>query len=169
MNVIGHTEVHHNPDSWEGWYWGATHHWGHSLRVGQSDSYGTVEDCLQNCDMIVFWSANPEATSGAYGAFEGTVRRKWLAERLTGRALYDFAAAEAQALGWVLNMDLSGHRISEFPHEAHYGGPMAEIDFTPTGGPLWVLEIHIRHPQLPFGAFFEDMLLDDSHFTALAA
>ncbi|MGE5540595.1 MAG: molybdopterin-dependent oxidoreductase [Gemmatimonas sp.] len=78
MNVIGHTEVHHNPDSWEGWYWGATHHWGHSLRVGQSDSYGTVEDCLQNCEMIVFWSANPEATSGAYGAFEGTVRRKWL-------------------------------------------------------------------------------------------
>jgi trimethylamine-N-oxide reductase (cytochrome c) len=78
MNVIGHTEVHHNPDSWEGWYWGATHHWGHSLRVGQSDSYGTVEDCLKNCEMIVFWSANPEATSGAYGAFEGTVRRKWL-------------------------------------------------------------------------------------------
>lgn len=80
MNVIGHTEVHHNPDSWEGWYWGATHHWGHSLRVGQSDSYGTVEDCLQNCEMIVFWSANPEATSGAYGAFEGTIRRKWLKE-----------------------------------------------------------------------------------------
>jgi len=78
MNAIGHTEIHHNPDSWEGWYWGATHHWGHSLRVGQSDSYGTVEDCLQNCDMIVFWSANPEATSGAYGAFEGTVRRQWL-------------------------------------------------------------------------------------------
>ena len=78
MNAIGHTEVHHNPDSWEGWYWGASHHWGHSLRVGQSDSYGTVEDCLQNCDMIVFWSANPEATSGAYGAFEGTVRRQWL-------------------------------------------------------------------------------------------
>jgi trimethylamine-N-oxide reductase (cytochrome c) len=78
MNAIGHTEVHHNPDSWEGWYWGASHHWGHSLRVGQSDSYGTVEDCLQNCEMIVFWSANPEATSGAYGAFEGTVRRQWL-------------------------------------------------------------------------------------------
>ncbi len=22
MNAIGTTEVHHNPDSWEGWYWG---------------------------------------------------------------------------------------------------------------------------------------------------
>ena len=80
MNLIGHTEVHHNPDSWEGWYWGAVHHWGHSLRVGQSETYGTVEDCLQNCDMIVHWSSNPEATSGAYGAYEGTIRRQWLKE-----------------------------------------------------------------------------------------
>ncbi|HXS41143.1 MAG TPA: molybdopterin-dependent oxidoreductase, partial [Stellaceae bacterium] len=43
-NAVGHTAVHHNPDSWEGWYWGAVHHWGHSLRVGQSETYGTVED-----------------------------------------------------------------------------------------------------------------------------
>jgi hypothetical protein len=77
-NAVGHTAVHHNPDSWEGWYWGAVHHWGHSLRVGQSETYGTVEDCLQNCDMIVFWSADPETTSGSYGAQEGTVRRQWL-------------------------------------------------------------------------------------------
>ena len=80
MNLIGHTEVHHNPDSWEGWYWGAAHHWGGSMRVGQSETYGTVEDCLQNAEMVVFWSSNPEATSGAYGAFEGTIRRQWLAE-----------------------------------------------------------------------------------------
>jgi trimethylamine-N-oxide reductase (cytochrome c) len=77
-NAVGHTAVHHNPDSWEGWYWGAVHHWGHSLRVGQSETYGTVEDCLQNCDMIVFWAADPETTSGSYGAQEGTVRRQWL-------------------------------------------------------------------------------------------
>ncbi len=77
-NAVGHTAVHHNPDSWEGWYWGAVHHWGYSLRVGQSETYGTVEDCLQNCDMIVFWSADPETTSGSYGAQEGTVRRQWL-------------------------------------------------------------------------------------------
>ena len=72
------TRVHHNPDSWEGWYWGAVHHWGHTLRVGQSETYGTVEDCLQNADMIVFWAADPETTSGSYGAQEGTVRRQWL-------------------------------------------------------------------------------------------
>lgn len=92
------------------------------------------------------------------------VRKKWEAEKATGRALYAFAVAEARRMGWELNMDLSGHRISEFPHEAHYAGPMADVDFAPAAGPLWVLEIHIRHPTEKYGAFYEDMLLDDSYF-----
>ena len=58
-NAVGMTEVHHNPDSWEGWYWGAAHHWGGSLRVGQCESYGTVEDCLKDAEMMVLWSSNP--------------------------------------------------------------------------------------------------------------
>ena len=77
-NAVGMTEVHHNPDSWEGWYWGAIHHWGQSMRVGQCETYGTVEDCLKEAEMVVFWSSNPESNSGAYGALEGTVRRQWL-------------------------------------------------------------------------------------------
>jgi len=80
FNSIGYTPVVHNPDSWEGWFWGAMHHWGHSMRLGAPESYGTVEDCLKHCEMVVFWSSDPEATSGVYGAFEGTVRRQWLKE-----------------------------------------------------------------------------------------
>jgi trimethylamine-N-oxide reductase (cytochrome c) len=80
FNSIGFTPVVHNPDSWEGWYWGAMHHWGQSSHLGAPETYGTVEDCLQNCEMVVFWSSDPEATSGVYGAFEGTVRRQWLQE-----------------------------------------------------------------------------------------
>ena len=76
-NAIGHTPVFHNPESWEGWYWGAMHHWGHSMRCGLGDPYGTVEDCLKNAEMIVFWSSDPEATGGVYGSMEGTVRRQW--------------------------------------------------------------------------------------------
>ena len=83
-NAVGMTRIHHNPDSWEGWYWGAVHHWGHTLRVGQSETYGTVEDCLQNCDMVVFWAADPESTSGSYGAQEGTMRRQWLKDPKLG-------------------------------------------------------------------------------------
>ncbi len=80
MNSIGSSQTIHNPDSWEGWYWGAMHHWGNSMRNGASDTYGTVEDCLKECELIVFWSSDPESTSGVYGAFEGTVRRQWAKE-----------------------------------------------------------------------------------------
>lgn len=91
------------------------------------------------------------------------VRRKWLDEGATGRALYTYAVACAEARGWVLNMDLSGHRLADFPHAAIHEGPLAEVDFTPSRL-LWVLEIHIRHPSEAYGAFFEDLLLEDAYF-----
>ncbi len=80
FNNVGWTPVAHNPDSWEGWYWGAAHHWGQSARNGGGETYNTVEDLLQNCEMVVFWSSDPEATSGVYGAHDGTIRRRWLNE-----------------------------------------------------------------------------------------
>jgi hypothetical protein len=91
------------------------------------------------------------------------VRKKWASTGLNGRALYEFAIEEAKRMGWELNMDLSGHRLSDFPHAAYYDGPLANIDFRPEPL-LWVLEIHIRDPQMRYGAFFEDMLLADSYF-----
>lgn len=91
------------------------------------------------------------------------VRKKWESTGMSGKQLYDFAIEEAKTMGWELNMDLSGHRLSDFPHEAIYPGPLAEVDFKPS--PLiWVLEIHIRHPSAGYGAFFEDMLLGDEYF-----
>ncbi|NTV73042.1 MAG: molybdopterin-dependent oxidoreductase [Holophaga sp.] len=80
FNALGFTPVVHNPDSWEGWYWGATHHWGQTSRNGGGETYNTVEDCLKHCEMIVFWSSDPEATSGVYGAGDGTIRRQWMEE-----------------------------------------------------------------------------------------
>jgi Xaa-Pro aminopeptidase len=91
------------------------------------------------------------------------VRSKWRDDRLTGQALYEFAERRATELGWKLNLDLSGHRISDFPHAAVYEGPLAEVPFHPAPL-LWVLEIHIRHPEKAYGAFFEDMLLGDEFF-----
>ncbi len=79
-NLLGFTRVHPNPNSWEGWYWGAQHHYGNSLRVGTPGFYGTVEDCLKEAEMIVFLSSDPESTSGAYGGFEATQRRFWAKE-----------------------------------------------------------------------------------------
>jgi len=92
-----------------------------------------------------------------------TVRKKWESTGMSGKELYEFAVEEAKALGWELNMDLSGHRLSDFPHAAIYDGPMADVEFKPS--PLvWVLEIHIRNPENTFGAFYEDMLLSDEYF-----
>ncbi|WP_445400750.1 molybdopterin-dependent oxidoreductase [Zobellella sp. An-6] len=79
-NLIGFTRVHLNPDSWEGWYWGAQHHFGNSMRLGNPGGYGLVEDCLQECEQIVFWSSDPETTSGCYAGSEGTERRLWAKE-----------------------------------------------------------------------------------------
>ena len=75
MNAIGYTKMVINPDSWEGWYWGATHHYGYSMRLGAAEPYGMLDDCLQQAELIVFWSSDPESTGGSYGAFEGTLRR----------------------------------------------------------------------------------------------
>lgn len=79
-NLIGFTRVHHNPDSWEGWYWGAAHHHGGTMRVGLPSSYGTVADCLKEAEMMVYWSSDPEATNGAYAGFEATQRRLFAKE-----------------------------------------------------------------------------------------
>lgn len=91
------------------------------------------------------------------------VRHKWMSTGMSGKALYQFATEEARRMGWELNLDLSGHRLSDFPHAAIYDGPLADVDFKPAPL-LWVLEMHIRHPERGFGAFYEDMLLDDSYF-----
>jgi methionyl aminopeptidase len=91
------------------------------------------------------------------------VRDRWFEDGLTGRALYDHAERTAAARGWRLNRDLSGHRLSEFPHSVHYDGAMATVDFSPAPM-LWVLEIAIIHPERKFGAFYEDLLLVDQSF-----
>jgi methionyl aminopeptidase len=91
------------------------------------------------------------------------VRNLWREQGLTGSALYDYAITSARERGWELNLDLSGHRLSEFPHEAHYDGSLADADLVPKAN-LWVLEMAIRHPTRQFGAFYEDLLLEDQSF-----
>jgi Xaa-Pro aminopeptidase len=89
--------------------------------------------------------------------FEAVLQR-WRLEGLTGEALYRCAVAEAESLGWQLNLNMSGHRLADFPHAALHKGSLAATRFAPSPG-LWVLEIQIRHPDRPFSAFYEDLLL----------
>ncbi len=98
------------------------------------------------------------AATDVKAVFDAT-RTRWLEDGLTGVALYRFAEAEAERRGWALNLDMSGHRLSDFPHAVNHRGPLLEADYVPTDG-LWVLEIQIRHPERDFSAFYEDLLLD---------
>jgi Xaa-Pro aminopeptidase len=91
------------------------------------------------------------------------VRDRWFRDGLSGRELYDYAEKTCAEKGWRLNRDLSGHRLSEFPHSVHYDGAMAAVDFRPSPL-LWVLEIAIIHPTRKFGAFYEDLLLESQAF-----
>jgi methionyl aminopeptidase len=89
------------------------------------------------------------------------VRHAWATEGLTGRDLYRHAQQVTRARGWRLNLDLAGHRLSDFPHKAYHKGRMAETDIVPSPH-LWILEIAIVHPTAPVGAFYEDLLVSDS-------
>jgi Xaa-Pro aminopeptidase len=86
-----------------------------------------------------------------------TVATLWNGGAVTGEALYAAARAEADKLGWVINLDIQGHRVGDYPHSVHKGGKLGEFDAAPTPG-LWILEMQIRHPTRNFGAFYEDLL-----------
>jgi methionyl aminopeptidase len=124
---------------------------------------------FQNCegdagDTFVF-GENPEhhrAKRDVRSIWED-VRRVWFDEGITGQELYDYAVKTAEEAGWKLNLDLSGHRLSDYPHSAHYDGALADVGFRPNPN-LWVLEIAIAHPDGGFGAFYEDLLLEDQSF-----
>jgi len=63
MSVVGgFTKQMRNPDSWEGWYWGAKHMWG-------MDPYGLMTpqgniflDVSRNTKMLLYWGCDPETT-----------------------------------------------------------------------------------------------------------
>ena len=86
------------------------------------------------------------------------VRNHWLNHKVTGKDLYNFAENKAQELGWLLTLEqANGHRIADFPHAVRSRGSIEEYSGCPSAD-LWILEIQMRHPTKPFGAFYEDLL-----------
>ncbi|MBW2138516.1 MAG: molybdopterin-dependent oxidoreductase [Deltaproteobacteria bacterium] len=78
FNMIGYTPVLDNPDSWEGWHWGAPHTYGFFWRLGMPEQYDLLEDALKNAEMIVFWSNDPDSTRGTYTGQDSAIWRLWL-------------------------------------------------------------------------------------------
>ncbi|MGI5901159.1 MAG: molybdopterin-dependent oxidoreductase [Desulfitobacteriia bacterium] len=81
MNMINYTPVLDNPDSWEGWHWGATHMYGFYWRLGMPEQFDLLEDALKHTEMIVFWSNDPDTTRGTYSGQESAIWRVWLKEK----------------------------------------------------------------------------------------
>jgi molybdopterin guanine dinucleotide-containing S/N-oxide reductase-like protein len=81
FNLLGFTDVFDNPDSWEGWLWGAVHNYGFWWRLGIPEQSDLLEDVLQNSELIVHWSNDPDSTYGVYGGQESAVWRLWLREQ----------------------------------------------------------------------------------------
>lgn len=86
------------------------------------------------------------------------VQKKWKEAGSTGEELYLYASEVTASMGYELSLKMDGHLLGEFPHTLKYKGSLAEVNFTPTEN-LWVLEILIQHRVLPFGAFYEDVLI----------
>jgi len=80
FNTIGFTEVLHNPDSWEGWHWGAPHAYGFYWRLGMSEQFDLLEDTLKNADMVVYWSADPDIIRAGYSGQDSSLWYQWLKE-----------------------------------------------------------------------------------------
>ncbi|WP_312165549.1 M24 family metallopeptidase [Phenylobacterium sp.] len=86
------------------------------------------------------------------------VAARWRDEGLSGEGLYRYAGERAAAMGWRLNWEVKGHRVSDFPHAIYKAGALGDFDAPPTTG-LWILEIQIAHQTRPIGAFYEDLLI----------
>ncbi len=104
--------------------------------------------------------AEMAACAAAARALWSDVAAHWREQRVSGKALYDYALARAAQMGWRLNWEVRGHRLSDFPHAIYKAGKLGELAGCPTAA-LWVLEIQIAHPSRPFGAFYEDLLAED--------
>ncbi|MFC1908863.1 molybdopterin-dependent oxidoreductase [Chloroflexota bacterium] len=81
FSLIGFTDIFDNPDSWEGWHWGATHAYGFFWRLGMPEQYDALSDALKNTELVVYWSNDPDSTHGTYGGNESAIWRIWLRER----------------------------------------------------------------------------------------
>lgn len=85
--------------------------------------------------------------------------KKWKEERLSGEVLFNYCQQLATNEGWsMMGRHMSGHRLSDFPHAAHFRGPLSDIHFSLSPN-AWVLEICLIDHQTNRGSFYEDLLI----------
>ena len=78
FRLLGYTQILDNPDSWEGFTWGAPHTYGYYWRLGGTEAFDLLEDAMQNVETMIMWSHDPDTTRGGYAGNESTMWRHWL-------------------------------------------------------------------------------------------
>lgn len=80
LNLMGGCTLQaRNPDSWEGWYWGAKHVWGQDP-VGQGRQANLWKDVSDNTKMLLYWGADPETTTWGWGGQQASRLCYWFSE-----------------------------------------------------------------------------------------
>lgn len=73
------TQMIRNPDSWEGYYWGAKHVWGFDETLGEPYQDAVWDDVLENTEMVIMSGNDPEATGlGMSGSAAALNMPRWL-------------------------------------------------------------------------------------------
>jgi molybdopterin guanine dinucleotide-containing S/N-oxide reductase-like protein len=70
----GYTLQTRNPDSWEGFWWGAKHAWGMEPLGKELPQANMFKDISENTDLLLFWGCDPETTPWA---FNGQPASRW--------------------------------------------------------------------------------------------
>ncbi len=79
-HIGGYTCQARQPDSWEGWYWGAKHMWGMDP-VGQNTSQlNSFKDITENGDAVLYWGADPETTPWGWSGQQASRLCYWFNE-----------------------------------------------------------------------------------------
>ena len=72
------TQQVRNPDSWEGYYWGAKHVWGFDGTLGEPYQDAVWDDVLEHAEMVIFSGNDPEATGLGMSGSNALEMPKWL-------------------------------------------------------------------------------------------
>jgi len=76
----GYTLQTRNPDSWEGWWWGAKHVWGMEPVGLMSPAHNVIPDVAENTDLLLFWGCDAETTPWGWSGQLSSRLCYWFAE-----------------------------------------------------------------------------------------
>jgi molybdopterin guanine dinucleotide-containing S/N-oxide reductase-like protein len=69
----GFTQQIRNPDSWEGWYYGAKHVWGEGRAGFMRPADNIMKDVTENSEMVLVWGGDPETTPWGFSGQSGSL------------------------------------------------------------------------------------------------